>query len=193
MKKVLALALILLFLLPAQVFAHSKLTVSTPEKNATLETSPALISMEFNTDIAAVSTFVLENEQGIAVEVADINVEGAKLYGTPVHTLDNGSYQVKWTIIGADGHTVEGDFSFKVNAPEVAAQPTEDEPETPETTEEPAATDASEATPEPTPQSTPVAAEQTTETEKSSMIMPIIIVGVIIVLAALFATKRTKK
>ena len=31
--------------------------------------------------------------------------------------LDHGDYQVLWNIIGADGHPIEGTFTFNVNRP----------------------------------------------------------------------------
>ncbi|MEK3886584.1 copper resistance CopC family protein [Bacillus sp. FSL K6-3431] len=32
-------------------------------------------------------------------------------------TLENGNYDVEWSIIGADGHPIEGTFSFSVDVP----------------------------------------------------------------------------
>ena len=183
MKKIIALCLVLMLLLPAQVFAHSKLTVSSPENNATLETSPAIISMEFNTDIASLSTFTLENEAGNTVAVEQINVEGAKLSGVPTEPLINGNYTVKWTIIGADGHTINGNFAFRVIAPEVTASPTAEVEVTPTPSIVPSATP------------TPVANTEVIESEASSnsSVMPYVLVAIIIALAVTFATRRKKK
>ena len=192
LKKVISICMILMFLLPAQVFAHSKMTVASPEKDAVVDLSPALIMMEFNTDIASISTFVLENEQGEAIPVDQINVEGHKLSGVPVNVLDNGLYNVKWTIIGADGHTVEGNYAFTVNAPEAVEEPVTD--------------DEVEATPEPTPSVEPTVTpspspvvEDTNDSsndEKTSsfgIIVPIVLIVIVIALAAVLANKRNKK
>ena len=39
------------------------------------------------------------------------------MWATFLQPLENGDYKVEWKIIGADGHPIEGDFSFSVNVP----------------------------------------------------------------------------
>ena len=40
--------------------------------------------------------------------------------------LENGKYKVEWKIIGADGHPINGEFSFSVNMPDTET-PTEEQ------------------------------------------------------------------
>lgn len=205
MKKIISLCIILMLVLPAQAFAHSKLTVSSPEKDAVVDLSPALIMMEFNTDIASLSTFVLENDQGETVPVEQINVEGPRLTGVPVNVLDNGLYNVKWTIIGADGHTVEGTYAFTVNAPELVEEPADDNADetvvddAEATSEEEAPATDAELEPEQSltenPEDSNISETTAIEADdkKSSPIIPIVIIVLIVALVAFFATKRNKK
>lgn len=189
MKKFISICLVLLFLVPAQVFAHSKMTSSSPANNDVLSESPSIISMDFNTDIASLSTFTLENDQGELIGLHDIVAEAHKLSGIPDSPLANNSYTVKWTIIGADGHTVDGNYSFKVNAPEVVQEPV---PQT--TTETPAETEAPVATPENNISAgeNNLDADQS-EKSTSSKVWPIIVIAIIIVAAATLASRRSKK
>lgn len=190
MKKLVSICLVLLFLVPAQVFAHSKLTTSSPANNDVLSESPTSISMAFNTEIASLSTFTLENEQGEQITLHDITADDHKLTGVPDSALSNGVYTVKWTIVGADGHTVDGNYSFTVNAKEAVQEPIpQTSTEVPDETETPAASPENNIA----DTLTDNVDSDTSETKDSSKIVPIIIIAIIILLAAIIATRRTKK
>ena len=118
MKRMMLLLLVICLCMPIQVvFAHSKLTEATPAVDAKIQQSPQLIEMKFNTNIATISTFTLSNDAGEQIELTDISVEDDVLAGKPVNELKNGVYKVDWTIVGADGHTVTGNYMFTVDAP----------------------------------------------------------------------------
>lgn len=116
MKRVLPLILVFLLLLPGAALAHSRLEQSIPAADAVLDNSPPAIEMTFNTKIEKLSNFKLLNENGDQVETERAQVDNDTLSGKVPQTLDNGTYKVEWTIIGADGHTIDGSFAFTVNA-----------------------------------------------------------------------------
>ena len=96
--------------------AHAGLEGSVPSANAVLETGPANIELNFN--------------EAVDAELADIELydQSAKLIptGTPqsitdetivqasVPTIGDGVYVVVWRVPSADGHVVDGVFSFQV-------------------------------------------------------------------------------
>ena len=49
--------------------------------------------------------------------------------------LDHGDYQVLWNIIGADGHPIEGTFTFNVNKPNTEEDSNLEEANTPSQSE----------------------------------------------------------
>ena len=55
------------------------------------------------------------------------------MWATFLQPLENGDYKVEWNIIGADGHPIEGEFSFSVNVP-VTEEPAEEQIEPQEET-----------------------------------------------------------
>ncbi|WP_173275656.1 copper resistance CopC family protein [Paenibacillus sp. NEAU-GSW1] len=192
--RIIVLIVAALWLIPGAAFAHSVLESSVPAKGEKVTVSPTEIAMAFNTEIESLSKFKLTNESGEEIDVSDSSAEGNEMSGKIAVPLANGSYTVKWTIIGADGHTVSGDYSFTVEAEEAAA------------TESPAAESAS-----PTVEASEAPSEQQTEpeapapsadagnkTSQSAMsFTPILVVAVVIVVMAAVAGvlvyRRNKK
>lgn len=187
MKKTVWLLCLLLLFAPTQVFAHSKITESSPAADATIDSAPEKITIAFNTTIASMSTFKLFNENNEQQVVDNISVSEHELTGEISSALANGVYTVQYNIIGADGHAIDGNYSFTIEAPEATPTPTEDAVNEPEETVAP--------TVEPTiePTSTPIVdTEQTTTTSKKNQLWPYIVIGLIIGAAIAFAMKKRK-
>lgn len=193
MKRILFICLAALWLIPGVALAHSKIEVSVPAKDATVNVSPEQIEITFNTKIEKLSNFKLLNAAGEEVSTEKTQVSGSTMSGAVPDELPNGVYTVKWTIIGADGHSVEGDYAFTVEAP-VTTPSTE--PTTAPTAETPAET----ATPTPEV-STPAdnaannnGDNETTAGDKADTnYTPAIVIGVIIVAAAVVLLLRRRK
>ena len=125
MKKIIVFAAVAIsaMLFSGTAFAHTKLTASSPAENAAAESPVTEIVLDFNTDIEPVSRITVTNERGEEVPLEDIQVSGARLTGKLADPLPNGAYTVSWKIIGADGHAVNGSYSFAVNAPAASGTP----------------------------------------------------------------------
>lgn len=54
------------------------------------------------------------DQDGKELEWAELKKEESKMIGVLAEPMENGSYVVNWTIIGEDGHPVEGTVSFSV-------------------------------------------------------------------------------
>jgi copper transport protein len=113
----LVLAVVALLALPAATAsAHASLESSTPSANSVIEASPPQIVLDYDEDIeaslASIQVFDAQRQRiqlGTPKAGADATVVIADL-----PTLDDGLYAVIWRVTSADGHVVDGAFSFQV-------------------------------------------------------------------------------
>ena len=135
MKRLL-IALSLLFLLTPQAVAHTALVSATPSENGVIKELPSTITLTFNEDLMVlgdkkINQIALTSPDGS--EVADITstTSGKSLSATiPATTGADGKYTVKYRITSADGHPVEGSYSFtieKMSAPDLNKVSTDDD------------------------------------------------------------------
>jgi|GEM_PF-585622 len=194
MKKMIALLCVLFVLMPAQVFAHSKLTESSPAADAVVTTSPEQISLTFNTTISSAGRITLLNENGDKLALDNITVDEDTISAQPAEKLDNGSYTVTWNVIGGDGHAVEGKIGFQVELEEVV-EPTATSEETVTTDEQ-----TDQATEEPAQTEEPTPTEATNEqpkddelsVEDSQPIWPYIVIGIVVIAILGLALRKRK-
>ena len=116
-KVVVGAAVAMAVFVPAeQASAHAGLEASVPSANAILETGPPNIELDFN--------------EAVDFKLADIELydQTAKLIATgppqritddtvvqvSVPSISNGVYVVVWRVPSADGHVVDGVFSFQL-------------------------------------------------------------------------------
>lgn len=122
-KKLLALASLagVLAVVPSLALAHSALTASLPG-NAAVVTSPEKLELTFNEDVRMLRlTLVHGAAHNIEFGFQPSTTPG-KTFGYELPMLMMGEHTVSWTVIGADGHTVSGDFKFSVSADGAEAQ-----------------------------------------------------------------------
>lgn len=105
-------------------FAHDQLISSSPAPDEHLAGTPAGITLAFSSPLLAL---------GHEVRVLDGNrrnwVDGAAVHSRDSLTqalpeLPDGTYQVTWRVVSADGHPISGSFGFSVGNPPSAAEPT---------------------------------------------------------------------
>ncbi len=107
-------ALVALSAAPAA--AHASLLTSIPAANSVLEVGPPAIVLTFDEDIEApLSSIALFDGTGAKVEIGSpaAGDQGSVVSAT-VPTLTDGIYAVVWRVTSADGHVVDGAFSFQV-------------------------------------------------------------------------------
>ncbi len=96
--------------------AHASLLTSAPAANSVLEVGPPEIVLSFDEDIEApLSNISLFDGTGTKVEIGApaAGAQGSVVSAT-VPTLTDGIYAVVWRVTSADGHVVDGAFSFQV-------------------------------------------------------------------------------
>lgn len=210
MKRLFTAAIIILLMtcFSTSAFAHSHIQGSNPADGDVVTEQLSEVVIEFDGGIEEGSFIELTTAEGEAVDVQDIVIGEGTLTGTLAEPLANDDYQVNWSIISADGHPLEGEFTFTVDAE--VSEPAEEETEEPaetetaedEGTEEPAETEtAEEEEAEESAETETAEEEQATESaeqvndeeDSSSMTVIIIVVLAIIVIVGLFLLLKRKK
>jgi methionine-rich copper-binding protein CopC len=199
MKKI-SLLLLFFFLLvfSATVSAHTGLEKSYPAEGQTITDELQEITLEFETKIETGSAFSLIFEDGNEVLIENIQIVENRLSATPIEPVKNGNYTLKWKIVGADGHPIEGEYKFvvaqEIEEPNAANNPNDDSNGSTTTTEKGSTTKS------PTPAkeeagNTSAVSEEIDESNDSNPIIPIVI-GILLLIAigtAIWLVKKGKK
>ena len=94
--------------------AHSPLDETTPANEAIVSEMPTEVLMEFKGDIRLVRVAITHASSGSM----DMDLGGqtafTKEFRLPMHDMGAGVYVIKWRGLGADGHALNGTFSFTV-------------------------------------------------------------------------------
>ena len=102
---------------PVSSWAHAFPDHSDPKVGATLDSSPSLVRIWFDSDLEpAFSKITVRNADDKAIDKGDSRVDAAdpKLLEVSIPTLPPGRYRVIWNVVARDGHRTNGDFTFKV-------------------------------------------------------------------------------
>lgn len=180
-----AAAVLLALSISNSVLAHSHLGGSNPADGDIVSEPLNEIRLQFEGQIEQGSFIDITTKSGQSVEVQEVIIGKGTLTGTVAEPLPNDEYEVNWSIISADGHPVEGKFSFSVNVP--IANSVEKE------TEESSEKTAIENSPETTETEKKVSTADEVEEEASSTTIILIVLLVVIVAGGfIFLTKRKK-
>lgn len=108
--------------LPEGAMAHPKLVSSTPAQNATVS-RPTSLSLTFSEALVAPLSGIeltmtampgMANHKPMPIKGFTTKVNGKTIIATMPRALPTGTYVLKWHIVGADQHRIEGSYSFKV-------------------------------------------------------------------------------
>lgn len=114
-----------LCLMPSTVMAHTGLDKSTPKNGDIIKEDLKKITMIFESKVEKLSSFKVYDENNQTVDISPPSFDGKTMEGLLKEPLPNGSFTVKWNIMGTDGHPIKGEFSFKVDKPMVEQLKTE--------------------------------------------------------------------
>jgi methionine-rich copper-binding protein CopC len=98
---------------PAQ--AHDALASTSPAEGQTITTNPGKVSITLNnapnTQLKGSNIIKVTAPDGHVVSTGDLTVDGATL--TTAADIDHpGEHTVEWRAVSADGHPIEGKFTF---------------------------------------------------------------------------------
>lgn len=127
-KKILVFTLLFYLTLIQYAHAHTGLENSSPQNGEVIKQELKEITLTFETKVEQGSTFELQNSAGEPVTVENIALSENEMAGSITSPLKNGEYIVNWNIVGADGHPIDGQYTFSVDIPVTEAPtPAEDQ------------------------------------------------------------------
>lgn len=123
-RTVLNLAAAIALILPGVASAHTKLLSSSPVADATVA-KPTKLTLTFSEKFLAPMSgveLVMTGMPGMADHApmpikgftTSVAPDGKTMIVALPRALPAGSYAIKWHIVGADQHRMEGGYSFKV-------------------------------------------------------------------------------
>lgn len=108
--------------LPAAALAHPKLVSSTPAQNAAVS-RPTSLSLTFSEALVAPLSGIeltmtampgMADHKPMPVKGFTTKVNGKTMAATLPRALPIGTYLLKWHVVAADQHRIEGSYTFKV-------------------------------------------------------------------------------
>lgn len=108
-----ALAAVVGALLPTAAAAHPYLVSAEPAAGATLHASPEQVTILYTEGLDAPYCSVVLVAPDGSERTMPVTASGTRLTAAPP-ALGPGTWVVRWTVVGEDGHRVVGDFAFNV-------------------------------------------------------------------------------
>lgn len=100
-------------LLPTGVLGHSKAEQTTPGNNSTVQ-AIEVIEIRFD-DPMRVTAISLKGPDGDVAIERKVGLDPVtKFRASPSVTMSAGAYQVDWRGLAADGHPMQGSFTFTI-------------------------------------------------------------------------------
>ena len=95
--------------------AHSKKEGTQPADGAVLEMSPSAIAIQFDMPMR-VTLISLTDQDGTAHHLTRTdNMQPVSEFSATPPVLPTGQYTVEWRGLAADGHPMQGAFSFEIS------------------------------------------------------------------------------
>ncbi len=180
MKKLVLITIALMFVFTNNALAHTGLDTSSPENGGVVTEELREIVLNFEGKIEQGSTLAVNDSNGQSIPVEEIFIEDAQMIGTLSNALVNGDYTVVWNIIGADGHPIQGEFSFTVIVPG-SEMPAESEG------------DSQSANPDGAPLDDVEDTKKNEQSQLPSYLIPVIVIVLIAIIVGIFIGLRRKK
>jgi methionine-rich copper-binding protein CopC len=96
-------------------FAHPALKVSAPASGATVD-APQALSLTFSEKARLTAVRLVANGKDVSGVTVDRAAPSALSFTVPLPALTPAKYEVRWTVMGDDGHPANGTFAFTVAA-----------------------------------------------------------------------------
>ena len=103
-----------LALLPALALGHTELTSSDPIHGSTVSDAPDEVVLTFAGELDEAATFTVFDPDGVEVGSGslDLDVVDRNVLRGQLEVIATGVYTVVWSVVGEDGHDVEGEVTF---------------------------------------------------------------------------------
>ncbi|PFG34924.1 copper resistance CopC family protein [Sanguibacter antarcticus] len=101
--------------------AHDELLDSSPGEGEHLDVAPTYVTLTFSDDILTIGPAVIvTDDSGATWTDGDPTIEDADLVVPLADDIPDGSYEVRWRVVSADGHPISGVVPFTVGDAQAA-------------------------------------------------------------------------
>ena len=112
-------ALALLLSVAGYAAAHSPLEATSPAAGAVVARAPAQVVATYGGPLASVTSAEVRGGGARVAGAPRIDPRDARRVLIPIEGGGPGPYRVSWVVLGADGHSLAGETSFRVRVPPV--------------------------------------------------------------------------
>jgi len=104
----------LLVTLASGAFAHSPVESTTPSDGGVTAAVPAEINLRFVNKIRLTRVDMFHQDHpSVRLDLGD-QTRFDHMFTLPLQGMGPGTYRIEWRGLGADGHAMQGEFSFTV-------------------------------------------------------------------------------
>jgi len=117
MKKIIIFAAVLLGLATPAAIAHSELVSSNPSASTSIQELPQQIELEFNEELLNLgsgNSISIMSPSGEDLGMGETSTDGSRITRLLNTTSELGSFEVKYRVASADGHVLQGSYSFNL-------------------------------------------------------------------------------
>ncbi len=112
----LILTLLTALIVATHTYAHTGLESSVPGNNAMMTESLEKLELHFSSEVNLTQLELVDKVTGESIPLSFTPTTTASVhFDQPLPALKITTYQVNWTAMGADGHKMEGNFSFMMH------------------------------------------------------------------------------
>ena len=119
MKKLItAASAALLFLAAAPAYAHSELVSSNPSAESNIQELPQQIELEFNEELLNLgsgNSVSVISPSGEDLGMGETSTDGATITRLLNTTSELGAFKVTYRVASADGHVLNGSYTFNLS------------------------------------------------------------------------------
>lgn len=98
-------------------FAHTALSKSSPADGEVLSAAPASVQLVYTESVQLLRAELrlIRNDSSEKVDIGfKPSSTAAEQHSVTLPRLTHGQYRIEWAVMGADGHPVQGAFSFGI-------------------------------------------------------------------------------
>ena len=122
MKKIILFTVVLLGLATPAAMAHSELVSSNPSASTSIKELPQQIELEFNEELLNLgsgNSISIMSPSGEDLGMGETSTDGAKITRLLNTASETGTFEVKFRVASADGHVLNGSYTFNLIEPVV--------------------------------------------------------------------------
>ncbi len=104
-----------LWLVASMVQAHTELKSATPANGAVLNHAPVTLDLAFSEPVQLLKLNIADGSGAVVATGFKATADSQKVFAIALPAMAPAVYNASWTIVGKDGHRVEGKLGFTVD------------------------------------------------------------------------------